>query len=262
MTGLQANVEASSSRVQGSASNVIGVIPGNDPTLKNEVVIIGAHLDHMGKRPNGDLYAGADDNASGLSVMLELARAATESGLKPARTLMFAAFNAEELGLIGSCYYVKNNPPFDPKSTKVMISVDMVGIGKGTGLDLYGATDPNKFWIARVMAGSSSAMGMGYAVTPVTPLLASDHACFVGAGIPAVVAFSTTFSDHDKYHTPKDTAATISTAALKASLDLMWAFIIPVAEGTESRFQATEIGIAPRKLDAHRINSQPLFMGR
>ena len=262
MTGLQANVEANSYRAQGSASNVIGVIPGNDPKLKDEVVIIGAHLDHMGKRPNGDLYAGADDNASGLSVMLELARAAMESGLKPARTLMFAAYNAEELGLLGSCYYVKTNPPFRPSSTKVMISVDMMGLGKGTGLDLYGSTDKDKSWIAKVMAGSSAAMGMSYAVTPVDPLLASDHACFVQAGIPAVMAFATAFADHNKYHTPKDTAAAINSAALKASLDLMWAFVIPVAEGTESRFSSTEIGIAPVKLDAHRMKAHPLFRGR
>lgn len=262
MTGLQTNVEAGSYRAKGFASNVIGVIPGNDPKLKDEVVIIGAHLDHMGKRPNGDLYAGADDNASGLSVMLELARAAKESGLKPARTLMFAAYNAEELGLFGSCYYVKTNPLYPLASTKVMISVDMVGLGKGTGLDLYGTTDKDKSWIAKVMAGSSAAMGMSYTVTSIDPLLASDHACFADAGIPAVMAFSTTFADHDKYHTPKDTTAAISTAALKSSLDLMWAFIIPVAEGTESRFQTAEISIATRKLDALRIKSHPLFMGR
>ncbi|MFZ4480153.1 MAG: M20/M25/M40 family metallo-hydrolase [Rhodoferax sp.] len=262
MTGLQANVEAGSYRAKGSASNVIGVIPGNDPKLKDEVVIIGAHLDHMGKRPNGDLYAGADDNASGLSVMLELARAAKESGLKPARTLMFAAYNAEELGLFGSCYYVKTKPLYPLASTKVMISVDMVGLGKGTGLDLYGTTDKDKSWIANVMAGASAAMGMRYTVTSVDPLLASDHACFAEAGIPAVMAFSTAFADHNRYHTPKDTAAAISTAALKSSLDLMWAFIIPVAEGTESRFQTAGIGIEPRKLDELRIRSQPLFMGR
>jgi hypothetical protein len=262
MTGLQVNVETGSYRAKGSASNVIGVIPGNDPKLKDEVVIIGAHLDHMGKRPNGDLYAGADDNASGLSVMLELARAAMESGLKPARTLMFAAYNAEELGLLGSCYYVYKNPLYPIESTKVMISVDMVGMGKGTGLDLYGATDKDKSWISKVMAGSSATMGMSYTVTPAVPRLGSDHGCFVGAGFSAVAASSSAESDHGTYHTPKDAAAAINSAALKASLDLMWAFIVPVAEGTESRFQTTATGIAPAKLDALRINAYPPFRGR
>lgn len=261
MTGLQANVEAGSYRAKGFASNVIGVIPGNDPKLKDEVVIIGAHLDHLGKRPNGDLYAGADDNASGLAVMLELARAAKESGLKPARTLMFAAYNAEELGLFGSCYYA-TNPLYPLASTKVMISVDMVGMGKGTGLELHGATEPDKSWIAKVMAGASAEMGMSYTVTPFDPLLASDHACFADAGIPAVIAESTAHGDHVTYHTPKDTAAAISTAALKSSLDLMWAFVIPMAQGTESRFQATEISAAPRKLEQRRIQSHPLFRGQ
>lgn len=262
MTGVQANVEAGSYRAQGFASNVIGVIPGSAPTLRDEVVIIGAHLDHMGKRPNGDLYAGADDNASGLAVMLELARAAVESGLKPARTLMFAAYNAEELGLHGSCYYVQQKPLYPLASTKVMISVDMVGIGKGAGLELYGATDRDTTWIAKVMAGASAAMGMGYTVTPMNPLPTSDHACFADAGIPAVMAVSPALADHDRYHTPKDTAVATSPAALKASLDLMWAFVIPVAEGTESRFATAAINLVPGKLDEQRVKMHPLFRGR
>lgn len=263
MTGLQANVEAGAYRAKGFTSNVIGVIPGNDPKLRNEVVIIGAHLDHMGKRPNGDLYPGADDNASGLAVMLELARAAQESGLRPARTLMFAAYNAEELGLIGSGYYVNRNPLYPLASTKVMISVDMVGMGPGTGLEIYGATDPDKSWIARVMAGSSVAMGMSYTVTPVEPLLASDHAYFADEGVAAVMAASTSEADHDRYHTPKDTIAAINVAALRSSLDLMWAFIIPVAEGTESRYATAGPNLAPAgKVDEIRIRMHPLNRGR
>jgi Zn-dependent M28 family amino/carboxypeptidase len=140
--------------------------------------VIGSHLDHMGKRPNGDVYGGADDNAAGTAVMMELARSVVASGLRPARTLMFASYNAEELGLIGSCYYVKQQPLYPIANTKVMISVDMVGLGTGTGLDLYGATDEDKGWIARVMANSSAAMGMSYEVKALKPMLASDHACF------------------------------------------------------------------------------------
>ncbi len=258
MTGLPSKVEAGSYKAKGFASNVIAVIPGNDPVLKDQLVVIGSHLDHMGKRPNGDVYGGADDNASGTAVMMELARSVVASGLRPARTLMFAAYNAEELGLIGSCYYVNQQPLYPVANTRVMISVDMVGLGAGTGLDLYGATDEDKGWIARVMANSSASMGMSYGVKALKPMLASDHACFasnkgVPTGIPAVMALSTAMSDHPAYHTPRDTAAAISQPAIKASLELMWAFLVPVAMGTESEYDTqgaaleSRSGIPPRK---------------
>jgi hypothetical protein len=267
MTGLQSTVEAGSYKARGFASNVIAVIPGSDPALKDQLVVIGSHLDHMGKRPNGDVYGGADDNAAGTAVMMELARSVVASGLRPARTLMFASYNAEELGLIGSCYYVKQQPLYPIANTKVMISVDMVGLGTGTGLDLYGATDEDKGWIARVMANSSAAMGMSYEVKALKPMLASDHACFASdkgspTGIPAVMALSTAMSDHPAYHTPRDTAAAISQPAIKASLELMWAFLVPVAMGTESKYDTAGAALVSELVDAAPERHHPLFRGR
>lgn len=83
MTGLPSKVETGSYRAKGYASNVIAVIPGSDPVLKDQLVVIGSHLDHMGERPGGDVYPGADDNASGTAVMMELARRGERA---PART--------------------------------------------------------------------------------------------------------------------------------------------------------------------------------
>jgi Zn-dependent M28 family amino/carboxypeptidase len=263
MTGLQSKVEAGSYKAKGFASNVIAVIPGNDPLLKDQLVVIGSHLDHMGKRPNGDVYAGADDNASGTAVMMELARSVVASGLRPARTLMFAAYDAEELGLIGSCYYVRQQPLYPIANTKVMISVDMVGLGAGTGLDLYGATDEDKGWIARVMANSSAAMGMRHGVRPLKPMLASDHACFARQGqVPAVMALSTTMDDHPAYHTPRDTSASISRPAIQASLELLWAFLVPVAMGTESQYDTAGAALQSEPVDAPPLRHHPLFRGR
>jgi Zn-dependent M28 family amino/carboxypeptidase len=267
MTGLQSRVEAGSYKAKGFASNVIAVIPGNDPVLKDQLVVIGSHLDHMGKRPNGDVYGGADDNASGTAVMMELARSVVASGLRPARTLMFAAYDAEELGLIGSCYYVRQQPLYSIANTKVMISVDMVGLGAGGGLDLYGATDEDKGWIARVMSNSSAAMGMRHGVRSLEPMLASDHACFasnkgVPTGIPAVMALSTAMSDHPAYHTPRDTAAAISRPAIQASLELMWAFLLPVAMGTEGEYDLPVAPLVSRSEDTAPARHHPLFRGR
>ena len=261
MTGLQSRVEAGSYKAKGFASNVIAVIPGNDPVLKDQLVVIGSHLDHMGKRPNGDVYGGADDNAAGTAVMMELARSVVASGLKPARTLMFAAYDAEELGLLGSCYYV-DQPLYPIANTKVMISVDMVGLGSGAGLDLYGATDADKGWIGRVMANSSAAMGMDHEVNALEPMAASDHACFARENVPAVMALSTAMKDHPAYHTPGDTAAAISEPAIQASLELMWAFLVPVAMATESQYDKAGSAIESKPAAAAPVRFHPLFRGR
>jgi Zn-dependent M28 family amino/carboxypeptidase len=114
------------------AFNVIGILEGNDPILKSEAVVIGAHYDHLGRGGRGSLavnsteiHHGADDNASGVAAMLELARKfAAEK--KNKRTLIFIAFGGEEEGLLGSKFYV-NNPVFPLDKTVAMINLDMVG---------------------------------------------------------------------------------------------------------------------------------------
>jgi Zn-dependent M28 family amino/carboxypeptidase len=117
---------------------VIGVLPGTDQELSEEVVVIGAHVDHLGKDPvSGGIYYGADDNASGTAVVMELARAFVLGGHKTARTVVFAAWNAEELGLIGSCEHVEN-PSFPISQTVAAWSIDMVGAGDGSGLPFTG----------------------------------------------------------------------------------------------------------------------------
>lgn len=118
--------------------NVIGVLEGNDPELKDEIIVIGAHYDHLGIR-DGEVYNGADDNASGTSALIEVARALAARKGELRRTVMFAAFDAEELGLYGSSALAKTLAPISVvekgKSANVvrnqkvclMISADMIG---------------------------------------------------------------------------------------------------------------------------------------
>ena len=116
--------------------NVVGIIPGNDPVLKDEYIIIGAHYDHLGVR-NDQIYNGADDNASGTATIIEMARIlkSQQSNLK--RSVIVAAFDAEELGLWGSDYLSKK---LDLSKVKLMMSIDMVGwLEKGKTLRLQGA---------------------------------------------------------------------------------------------------------------------------
>ena len=116
--------------------NVIGIIPGNDPVLKDEYIIIGAHYDHLGVRDD-KIYNGADDNASGTATIIEVARIlkSQQSNLK--RSVIVAAFDAEEVGLWGSNYL---SGQLDLSKVKLMMSIDMVGwLEKGKTLRLQGA---------------------------------------------------------------------------------------------------------------------------
>ncbi|MCY7375881.1 MAG: M20/M25/M40 family metallo-hydrolase, partial [Pyrinomonadaceae bacterium] len=128
---------------EADAYNVIGILEGNDAALKNEAIVIGAHYDHLGKGGQGSLAAnsteihhGADDNASGVSAMLELVRQFAKEK-KNKRTLIFIAFGGEEEGLLGSQFYV-NNPAFPLAKTVAMINMDMVGRLKDEKLTVGG----------------------------------------------------------------------------------------------------------------------------
>lgn len=105
--------------------NVVGWYEGSDPKLKHEHIVIGAHLDHLGKRTNG-LYPGADDNGSGSTALLQIARAIHLNPVKPKRSILYIAFGAEELGLVGSRYYCKN--AIKPLEDCIcMLNIDMIG---------------------------------------------------------------------------------------------------------------------------------------
>ena len=120
--------------------NLAGIIEGNDPLLKDEYIVVGAHCDHLGNKikENGDtiIYNGADDNASGVAAMIELGRnlKSLQSSLR--RSIILIAFDAEESGLYGSNEFVAN-PPFPLKNIKLMMSIDMVGWYKTSGYLMY-----------------------------------------------------------------------------------------------------------------------------
>jgi Zn-dependent M28 family amino/carboxypeptidase len=132
--------------------NVIGVLPGRDPVLRNEIVIVGAHYDHLGLGGPGSgaldpdvsnqVHNGADDNASGTAALIHIAsRLAIEP---PARTVVFIAFSGEELGLLGSAYYVRH-PLYPLTGTLAMVNMDMVGRLKNKRLVVYGVETAREF---------------------------------------------------------------------------------------------------------------------
>ena len=116
--------------------NVVGILPGNDPVMKDEYIIIGAHYDHLGVR-NDEIYNGADDNASGIATIIEMARILKSQQGDLKRSVIVVAFDAEEIGLWGSDYLSKN---LDLSKVKLMMSIDMVGwLEQGKTLRLQGA---------------------------------------------------------------------------------------------------------------------------
>jgi hypothetical protein len=115
--------------------NVAAVLPGTDPKLKDEWIILSAHFDHLGKR-NGVLYPGADDNASGVAMLLEVAERFALQKEKPKRTIVFVAFDQEETGLIGSRHFA-SHPPRDLKKLKVFMTADMLGRSMANLMDEY-----------------------------------------------------------------------------------------------------------------------------
>jgi len=202
---------------QAAVRNVIGVLPGSNTAYAHQSVLISAHYDHLGRGwpdvhsgDEGKLHPGADDNASGVAVLLELARTLADS--HPERSIIFAAFTGEEEGLLGSREYVRRaKGPDDPwplGGVMADLNLDTVGRLETGKLTVLGA-DSAREW-PFIFNGITATMGIP--ITVVTKAVdASDHTAFVEAGIPAVQLFASTAVD---YHRPSDTAAKIDVVGL------------------------------------------------
>jgi len=206
---LNSTVSVTSELIQHKVNtqNVVGYYAGTDETLKNEYVIIGAHYDHLGFGGVGSgsrmpdtiaVHHGADDNASGVCGIIELSKDITSTAKGFKRSLIVVAFSAEEMGLLGSRYFVKNLPV--PKEKVVaMLNFDMIGRLNEKQSISVGGTGTAKEWdsiLNRFSAGS----GLALALSP-EGFGASDHASFYAENIP-VLFFST--GAHADYHTPMD----------------------------------------------------------
>lgn len=200
------SIQTDLERIQTPVANVIGYLPGRDSNLKNQYIVIGAHYDHLGRgerhslapRQIGMVHHGADDNASGVSGMLQLAREFSKHRDRLKRSIVLGAFAGEELGLLGSDYYTSHSPiPLD--QVVAMINLDMIGRVSKNRLYVAGAgTSPNFRHLleeANKQTGfelSFSSSGYG----------ASDHTSFTKHNIPVLFFFSGLHSD---YHKPSDT---------------------------------------------------------
>lgn len=224
-----------------TASNVIGIIPGSDPTLKNEYVALGAHYDHVGiGRPDatGDtIYNGADDDGSGTVAMIEIARVLS-SGNRPKRSTLFVWHCGEEKGLVGSRFFA-NNPTINLKNLIIQINMDMIGMAKQPG-DTNPAnkelTESDEIYvigpklistdITRTLTAVNSAtvkmrLNEKYDTTsdPNQFYQRSDHYSYIEKGVPAIFLFS---GAHAHYHQASDEIERIDFNKLTMTTKLLY----------------------------------------
>jgi Zn-dependent M28 family amino/carboxypeptidase len=228
--------------------NVLGLIEGSNPSLKNEVMIIGAHYDHDGEA-FGQIWYGADDNGSGTAALLEIAEAFGNGSARPARSVLLCAWAGEEKGLLGSRYYVHH--PFSPLTrTVAMFQMDMIGrnedhaenrsqqipeelaANNANTLNVLGsAFSPDlKAAISRLNSQINLTLRFRYDFGAEDLMRRSDQWSFLQRGIPAIFFFT---GLHPDYHTPRDTPDKINYPKLEKITKLVYLSAIQVANALE-----------------------------
>ncbi|MFK5878826.1 MAG: M20/M25/M40 family metallo-hydrolase [Flavobacteriaceae bacterium] len=189
--------------------NVIGILPGTDPELKDETVVISAHYDHLGlgwpdvrSGNENKIHYGADDNASGVAILMELAKSMAKT-VKPKRTIVFLACTAEEAGLIGSRYYVAHQQDYFKGKIFANVNLDTDGSLFDKKLMVLNANTAKEWKF--IFMGTDYTTGVKSEVIE-QELDASDQVAFIENGIPAVQLFS---GATQHYHRPSDTFETI-----------------------------------------------------
>lgn len=277
-----------------SAWNVIGILDGSDPTLKNEAIIIGAHYDHLGHGGSGSLatregeiHHGADDNASGTAGVIELARLFTDGRPKPRRTIVFIAFSGEEEGLLGSNYYV-NHPIVPLADTVAMINMDMIGRMKDKSL-IVGGVGTAEGWRSMVEARNeldsmtvTASADSGRNTTTISfptvvasngrPIVTSDntkqffltlnedgfgpsdHSSFYIKKIPVLFFWTGT---HEDYHKPSDTAEKINYEGEVSILNLVTGLVHDI----DSNDKRPTYTVAKTEAPAGRTGGFRVYLG-
>jgi hypothetical protein len=247
ITGMAVKGKAEIIKETSVTRNVIMVLQGEDEQLKNEYIIIGAHYDHLGMGGPGSssravdtvgVHHGADDNASGVAMMLELAEkfALTKGSHK--RSIICVAFSGEELGLLGSKYFVEN-PGADLSRVNAMLNLDMLGrLNETNSLQVAGAGTANGLKDLIYSKSDTSEIKLVLSPEGYGP---SDHSSFYGKNIP-VLFYST--GAHLDYHTPADTWDKIDYEAMVKISSLIFSMAEELAT-SESRLQFMESGPRP-----------------
>jgi hypothetical protein len=213
---------------EGMGMNVVGVIPGTDPALKDEVILIGGHLDHLGRC--WELMPGANDNATAVAIGLGVAEAMGKSAIKPKRTVLFNFFGSEEQAVAGSKFYTEN--PISPLD-KTLVFINMEGPGIGDRISASGAQTYPAFWafiqkandkyVHRIVSG-------GTAAYPGRPR--QDSAWFFWKGVPSLTfgAGGGPRLPYSTYHNTKDAAGLVTPEIMEDMAQLFFMAVMDISD--------------------------------
>jgi hypothetical protein len=238
ITGFKKTLLKGKKFSDGKGKNVIAKITGTDPLLKNQYIVIGAHFDHLGVT-NGQIYNGAEDNASGSAVVMEVARLMKEHNIQTKRTVIFCLWTAEELGLVGSRFWVKN-PTDSVKMDQVVTYFNMDMVGLGDQINAPGALNFPSIWevikrdqdqeVFDVVKAKEGGPG------------GSDHSAFIELGIEALALMTGGSGGHPDYHDTGDDVKKLNSEILSKTGKFVLQGTINLANETE-----TELLIADRQ---------------
>jgi hypothetical protein len=245
--GKRATLKLDIQRVPFSTQNVLGLIEGSDPRLRGEVVVVGAHYDHDGEY-NGEIWPGADDNASGTAGLIELARAFGNGSKAPARSILLCAFAGEEKGEVGSQHYA-DHPVIPIERTVAMLQMDMIGrneehaanrslrleretsLQNANSVNIIGSTFSADLRRTIEAANRPIALDLKfrYDDTPENLLRRSDQWAFLRKGIPSLFIHT---GEHPDYHRPSDTADKINYPKMEKIVRLVYGAVESLANAT------------------------------
>lgn len=210
--------------------NVLGLLEGSDPELKEQVIVLGAHYDHVGygsRRnsygPFGYVHNGADDNASGTAGLIETLDAFLEMEVRPRRSVLFAFWDGEENGLLGSRYFTAN-PTVELNNIAFMVNLDMIGRLRDRQLHVYGSRTAAglRRFVSELNDESNLRLDFNWELKD-----NSDHHSFIARGIPALM-FHTGL--HDDYHRPSDDAHKVNAAGMERASRFLFGVAYQLAD--------------------------------
>ena len=248
-------------RERGKTSNVIGILPGRDPALKEEAVVIGAHYDHLGLGGENSLapsayntlHPGADDNASGTAAVIGLARAFVAAG-GARRTLVFVAFSGEEVGLLGSYHYVKH-APIPIERTIAMINLDSVGRMRERRLYIQGVGSGEE--LRSIVKEASRGLDLDLTLRD-DGFGPSDHTPFYAKERPVLHFFT---GPHLDYHRPSDDVEKINADGLRIVTTMAYRTAAIIADREAPIAYRRTKGEPPRTEGGERVAGYGPYFG-
>ncbi|MFI4873741.1 MAG: M20/M25/M40 family metallo-hydrolase [Blastopirellula sp. JB062] len=196
--------------------NILGILPGGDPDLAKEVIVVGAHYDHVGYGnatnsfgPTGYIHNGADDNASGTSGLIEIIKAFHQLSEPPQRSVLFVFWDGEEKGLLGSKHWLRH-PTIELSRVKFYVNLDMIGRLRNKRVEVIGGRTSYGLRSLLTEANESTQLNLdfGWEIKP-----NSDHQSFYERNVPFVMLHT---GLHDQYHRPQDDADLIAFDGVEA----------------------------------------------